>query len=455
VGTRRRLPGVWIAGLLATMVTAPALAQERGDPLEALRRELTALQDRVGELEQRNAELESLLPPGIQLPRPFIPAPLPEPEAGPQATFYGYIKLDGSYDTSRTDVGNFARWVDSEAGQRNDDQFDTTANETRLGVRLRGPEEGRHQTSGLIEVDFYGDGPENRARLQMRHAYLQLHWPEDDLTLVAGQTWDLISPLNPVTLNYSVAWWAGNMGYRRPQLRLAKGIDLGDGRRLLLQGALARTIGDDSLIGNGDTGEDAGFPSIQGRMAYTFPGREARPTTLGVSGHWGEEECDADGFDHGQDIESWSLNLDADVPLCETVALKAEVHAGRNIDAYAGGIGQGMVVTTDQGGFINATGATGTVFDADAIDTRSGWAALAFGPYERWSFHLGGGVEEVDEDDVPAGARLRNRAAWTNAIYQIDAATWTGLELSSWRTSYLGAENGDSLRIQGSIVYRF
>ena len=29
-------------------------------------------------------------------------------------TFYGYLKLDMAYDTSSTDVGNFARWVNSE-----------------------------------------------------------------------------------------------------------------------------------------------------------------------------------------------------------------------------------------------------------------------------------------------------------------------------------------------------
>ena len=44
-------------------------------------------------------------------------------------------------------------------------------------------------------------------------------------TILGGQTWDVISPLNPRSLNYSVYWWAGNIGYRRPQVRLTKGMN--------------------------------------------------------------------------------------------------------------------------------------------------------------------------------------------------------------------------------------
>jgi hypothetical protein len=156
---------------------------------------------------------------------------------------YGYLKLDAAYDTSRIDNGNYAKWVQSESSNDNDDQFNMTANESRLGMRINGPQEGDMNTSGRVEVDFYGGGSENKSQIMMRHAYLKIDWPAERFNVIAGQTSDVISPLFPPTLNYSVQWWAGNIGYRRPQIRLTKSLALPSDVDLTLEGALARTIG--------------------------------------------------------------------------------------------------------------------------------------------------------------------------------------------------------------------
>ena len=172
--------------------------------------------------------------------------------------FYGYIKADGSYDSSRTNPGNFVLYVDREDQRRNDDEFNLTANETRLGMNFSGPSSETLKTSGKVEFDFFAKpAAENKAEIQMRHAYLNLEWPEAQFSLLAGQTWDVVSPLNPSTLNYSVLWVGGNIGYRRPQVRLTKGLSLTDKVNVKLEGALTRTIGRLDLT-NSETGEDAG-----------------------------------------------------------------------------------------------------------------------------------------------------------------------------------------------------
>ena len=51
----------------------------------------------------------------------------------------------------------------------------------------------------------------------LRHAYAEVK--DDDFRLLAGQTWDVISPLFPSMLMYSVGWDAGDIGYRRAQVR--------------------------------------------------------------------------------------------------------------------------------------------------------------------------------------------------------------------------------------------
>jgi hypothetical protein len=141
--------------------------------------------------------------------------PLPMPVwSSLDIQLYGFIKLDAAYDTSRIENGNYAKWVENESANDDDDQFNMTANQTKLGAKITGPDGEDMKTSGQVEVDFYEGGSENKARLMMRHAYMKLDWPEKRFNIIAGQTSDVISPLYPSTVNYSVYWWTGNIGYR-------------------------------------------------------------------------------------------------------------------------------------------------------------------------------------------------------------------------------------------------
>ncbi|MBZ0257432.1 hypothetical protein K8I31_15300, partial [bacterium] len=177
------------------------------------------------------------------------------------ANLYGYVKLDSIYDDSHIKNGNYALYANSEAGNNNDNEFNVTANQTRFGLNLYGPEIGSAVTDGKIEIDFYGGEAENKPHLRMRHAYAQITWPEYEMSFLAGQTFDVISPLYPSTLNFLVDYAAGNIGYRRPQIRFTKNFSLTDNTDLLLQTALTRTIGD--TVNGVDTGADSGFPSFQ------------------------------------------------------------------------------------------------------------------------------------------------------------------------------------------------
>ena len=208
--------------------------------------------------------------------------------------FYGFIKLDAAYDTQRSTPGNFVQWVDSDYVNTNDDQFNMTANQTRLGLNFSGPSAGAVQTTGKFEVDFYGNGAaENKPGLLLRKAYLKLAWPEADFSILAGQDSDLISPLFPSTVSYTICWWAGNLGYRRPQIRFTKGVDLGGDASMTVAAALTRNIGgraiepfqfvnDDKTVylDPGDAGEDSGLPAIQSRIGLTFPLMGEQPTAV-------------------------------------------------------------------------------------------------------------------------------------------------------------------------------
>jgi hypothetical protein len=379
--------------------------------------------------------------------------------AGLDVEIYGRLKLDAAYSSGRVDTGNFARWVKPDRGNNDDGQFDITANESRLGLNIYGPKNEDIKTGGKVELDFFGGGAENKSNLMMRHAYMSIDWPEEKFGIIAGQTWDVISPLNPETLNYSVCWWVGNIGYRRPQIRLTKSFSLNKDTTLKFEGAVARTIGRNNsgimTADQGDTGENSGMPSFQGRASVTLPLLGYKPATIGFSGHYGQEKYDTApsstvAATDSKKFDSWSLNLDYLQPVTGWLTIKCEVFTGENLDAYLGGISQGVR---------NTGTSSAQIYDKE-IGDAGGWIAAGLGPWGKWRFNVGVSVDDPKNDDLRgSGAtldvRTRNQSVFGNVIYAIDKNAEIGFELSQWRTEYLNAGGADSIRAQTSFIYKF
>jgi hypothetical protein len=458
----------------ALLVTTSGIC--RADNASDPAKENAELRQRVERLEKELEELKKIVlqqakTPASETPKAESPKTQPSPAATPNlgeadlqkiaemvqketakkkvvwsdldVQIYGILRLDSSYDTSQVEPGNYIKWVKSEKNNKNDNQFDMTANQSRLGLKINGPEDDQLKTSGLLEVDFYGvGGEENKATIKMRHGYLKLEWPNERFDIIAGQTWDVISPLNPYTLNDTVMWYAGNIGYRHPQLRLTKSYSLGKDVDLKLEGALARTIGRKATFtGAIDSGSDAGFPCMQARTSITFPWFGPKPTTIGISGHWAKEEYDFNNITPtiiNKKFRSWSINLDLTQPINKWLAVKGELFNGENIDAYAGGIGQGVNLTAYR-----------------EIGSRGGWVAAELGPWDKWRFNIGAGVDSVDKDDINVDYRTLNRSIFGNVIYSINKNAEVGFELSNWQTDYKGPGDADSLRAQTSLIYKF
>ena len=353
---------------------------------------------------------------------------------------YGKLKLDMSYDDSRVNTGDFANYVMSEASNKDDSEFNMTASETRLGLNFSGPDYEDLETSGQLEIDFFDISlAENKARPYLRHAFVKVNFPEEDMDIIAGQTWDVIAPLTPTTLNYAVMYCQGNIAMRHPQLRLTKRAAIDDKTKLALQLALTRTIGDAATYSPGDTGEDADFPTLQARLALSLPLLTAAPSTIGIFGHYGTEEYDltADGKT-SKDYTSSSAGVDLTLPITAKIGLKGEFWQGKNMDDYLGGISQGVNTTLQQ-----------------AIAGQGGWICLSFGPFTDWRFNLGAGIDDPDDDDLSAGNRTKNRILYGNVLYNLTEAVQVGLELSSLETEYKGQETADAMRVQAAMSYTF
>jgi hypothetical protein len=351
---------------------------------------------------------------------------------------YGYIKFDASYDDSRTNYGNYILYVPTESIKKNDDEFNMTARQTRLGIEITAPTVDDWSSQGKIEVDFYGDGPavhENKAEIMLRQAFLSL--TKGNFNLIAGQTSDIISPLNPNTLNYTVGWSAGNIGYRRPQIQMGYNAPLNENNRVITGLSLARTTGLTNEDLDKDTqndGEEAGVPTVQARIALATKSFTKKESVFGISGHYGKEEFNWPGGE--KKLKSWSLNFDYDIPLTGKLSLKGEVFKGANLDDYFGGILQGVNTVT-----------------RNVISAMGEWTQVNYKLSDKWQYNAGFGIDNPSDRDLNTGDRGKNGFIFLNALFKPISPLTIGLEYSRWKTEYVDMSDGTDNRFQTSFIY--
>lgn len=376
---------------------------------------------------------------------------------------YGILWGDMIYASSRQFPGRFILWIDSEETQ-GEDSFQIEARYTRVGLDVKGPTVdvfGGMAGGGKVEVDFLGNfTTENQPDVRVRHAYYEAK--NESARILVGQTWDLISPLLPNTVNFSVLWAAGNIGFRRAQFRLERYIPLSGDVTWELQGALAQNVIQDFTSGTSSVGvtrETGDWPMIQARTGLRFGGGRPNPIAIGVSGHIGETGFDFAGGHPAnpglaaQDdarFRSWSFNVDAKIPLTDRCGVHGEFFTGENLSNELGGILQGVCPCLRVP--IRATG---------------GWGEIWFDVTPKVHTHLGYGVDDPNNADSLIG-RTSNSVVYSNVFLDCTKQLTTGLEVSYWRTNYHNRTSepgftpiasptlpGDAVAIDWTVRYKF
>ncbi len=357
-------------------------------------------------------------------------------------TFYGYIKLDASLDSALTNNGDFAYIVLPYAEGEEHSEFNMTANQTRLGVKFDGPDDDGVDVSGRIEFDFYGGGGENKANPMLRQAYLQMAF--DGVTILAGQTSDVISPIVPTTLNYIVLWKSGDIGYRRPQLRVITEFDIADKASMKVEAAATRSMGRDH------DGEASGMPAFQGRLAFSTQLLGEKPMTIGVGGLWGQEEStytDTLLAETVYELEQSGIVIDAVVPVGDMMTLKGGYFTGKNLAQYLGGIGQGIAeVPAEESRNVEPV----------EIEASGWWAQLSVRASEDFTINVGAGSDdpEIPEGDT-ANTLEKNTTYYGNVMWDAAPSTVVGVEYAKFETEYVGGESYENNRVQLSMMYKF
>lgn len=351
-------------------------------------------------------------------------------DRGIRVTPYGLLWANMWFATSRTNPGSFTLWVfaDDEGGEP---AFELDARRSRIGFEVVGPDVQIHgrrfDSRGAIELDFFGQFlTENRADVRLRDAYWEA--VNDEWRFLIGQTWDVISPLRPGMLNFTVGWAGGNIGFRRTQFRVehANRINMRFSHRL--EASLNQNIVDDFQTEPGVRRESVEFPVVMARYAITYSLGKNCEAVLGISGHYGQT-----GFDFlrssGRPLElpptlnahfnSWSGNIDFELPLLADLDLRGEFFHGANLSPFLGGIGQGVCPCLRQ-----------------PIHSTGGWLELVKSWTRTTRSHFGTGIEDPANSDLLVG-RSMNQFIFGNFIWQVTPELSTGTELNWWRTLYI------------------
>lgn len=367
-------------------------------------------------------------------------------------TPYGFLSLSVSHDTQRAVPGEFILYTQSEEIDSSSG-FAVDARTSRLGLKLEGPrvEQLNAELGGGVEFDFQGypNGSKNKGGVQLRRAYVELVDKQHERRILAGQDWDIVSPGAPFMLNYLPAGFAGNIQYRRGQLRFEQGYTASPNAHFLGQIAICDNVVGDYLSTPGVTPASSGWPLIQARLSTNLfkEALNGRPITLGVSGHIGElyytfspiagtPMCSTK---ERRAISTWSYNFDFDTPINDIHKVHGEFFAGSNLSSFCGGINQGV-----------------DLYRRDSIDSKGGWLALHSDWTPKLATNAGYGIEKPKKADLigtsmPSGgvttSRTKNDVFFVNCVYNWTPNFMTGLEVGYWQTDYQKADVSGSAPI--------
>jgi hypothetical protein len=337
-------------------------------------------------------------------------------------------------------------------GLDDDSNFAMHPRESRLGFHLEERELDENATlRGRFEIDFLNGGSESREIPRMRLAYLELGlgaW-----RFLAGQDWDVISPLYPTCHLDGILWNAGNLGDRHPQFRVTFMPEM-ESADVVVHLAAAQTgaVSGQDLDGNALLdGVEAALPQVQGRIGVGIGAVKA-----GAWGHWSREKTKT--AIAGQDeFTGWSVGGDATIMLGDYAVLKGEGWIGENMPDVRGGIGQGVNVLTGR-----------------EIESAGGWGEIGVKVADPLWLYAGASFDDPNDADLPSRAEIEsafpglgpgivaartgrtlNRVIYVSSRYKPWTPLRIGLEYFLWTTEYEGLDKGRASRLNAHFSFVF
>jgi hypothetical protein len=426
----------------------------------------------------------------VSAPAMVPPAPAPAPAPAPKVTFtpYGFILTQAFFNDGPFSVKDYAGQA---LATHDGGSFNVTARGSRIGLRISVPDDPwtHAKLNAVIEADFKAGSLPSAAQVattctstssatncatnsslstpsssaynglaRMRVAYMTASWNlgESKLSLLAGQDWTILAPLNATSLGWydPLFWQAGNLWRRSPQFRLT----FEAGNAIGLNVAVAALAPADSTVSSAvaptsgtasssqssiadpkygldySAGSRARVPHLEARVAIVARQGAKKLAELGVSAHLDKRRYALPNQLNGYDTNGKVIAADAQFNL-PYVTLQGEGFfndgAGDSISAIAPAV--------------VSTGTTLATFKVANIQSRGGWAQIVLKPVPVVNIMAGYGVEQVNWKANSKGAPIPGLAASTRtANHQFSAGiilnanhAWkVGLEMIHTLTKY-------------------
>ncbi len=431
---------------MAVGTVAPAAADELTElkqQLEAARRSIDSLSQRIQVLEAERRAAPAAAPVVAAAPAPAAPLPATDEEK-PRIDIYGFVMLDAIYDFNQMDPN----WGDTlrvtkipvncpgDAGCGKDGEFLMGVRQSRFGIKGLIPTDlGMLNTK--LEFELFGVGKdEGKTTPRLRHAWAELgDWG-------AGQTWSLF--MDPDVFPNTVDYWGptGMVFLRNAQIRWTP--VQGDGVRF--------AVGLEAPGSALDTGKVADVdPTLGITSENDWPDVTAQWRLDGDWGHFqaagivrsiGYETTTTPNGEPSGNEAGWGINLSTSIALLE----RDKIH-------LAAVIGEGIANYMNDGGVDLAPNRN---LEAETV-TQYGW--LAYWDHywnERWSTTLGWSRNRQDNTGGQTGAAFHaSDYGNLNLLYYPTNNVMVGGELIYGKLEQKDGSDADDTRVQMSLKYNF
>jgi len=366
----------------------------------------------------------------------LAPAVAAAEDESPPLSIYGFARLDVLVNDSRMSSLEDPAFVMREpADGQLESELTMTPRLSRVGLSIDRWEikDDRVFGEGKVEIDFAGGSGANAIRLRHAYASIARMKGQTGIELLAGQTWDLTSPLYPSAQNGAQLRYAGNLGDRRPQLRLSV---LSENLHLAVAAAAPAVLDPQDLDGDGQVDSRAAarpmaqwLVEVRGRLGH----REEGVARLGISGHVSSAE-----LGDGTTRPSSSIGAHFYIPFSRQVVFLGEGYLGTNLAELGGGVGNSINPMTH-----------------DSVHGLGGWLELALLPTARHMLSVGTSIDVARTDDLEPGDRERNGTIYSVLRYKPRPALQLGLEHLFWKTDYKDMPGGVANRVDAHFSVFF
>jgi len=411
-------------GILAPMSQAKPTIEEMEAKFSAMQIQMMEMHDQMEALRTQLAMMQEGAPPApaTESTAPETPAPTTAP--APALTskyplnFYGKVKIDAIYDTNNLGTNEYITFVPRNADGQSQASF--TARETRLGMKLGGPDLGDWRTSAKVEFDFYGNASSNGS-LRIRLAHVDL--TNGNTSFRVGQDWLPVSTLNPATTNFTILGYNGNLWNRIPQITLRQKFS----ENVTALVTTYRYRNSEDTEHGLDT--DLKMPWVAAGIRFhgdPFNTGQTASVALNAAVRSGEVE--------GEGVTPNLVSAEFTLPW-KAVALKGEIYTGQGLGAEY----------LHRGGAFNLYG--------KPIRTSGGFLQLGIQAAKPVRLHVGFGIDNPDDDDLIADEFFRKSTSlFGNAYFDLTSDLSVVIEGTQVETTWSDGTK-DGFRFQSSLIF--